>query len=1195
MLIKAGHAPTQRPLSPSGAAPLSLATYLGQKSVAQMLLGDSSRKLKSVDSVQHHGTKTDDHVPTADISVLDAVGLPPLYIAVLTQNVQLLRLLLEHGADPNFALPFTEEEAAVVSSTSSSHSGSRPTTSESSSERADGGENYVPNKSTVPLEVAAMLGFVEGLTTLRNFGAWVNTTDEFGDTPAMHAVRNRDFEVLSVLLDGSGLYPRRNSEGLSIYMICDSDSGGHSLKSAVSLGLTERVNRKHVVRLKKRLLKLLAPYKLELPVAHQTTLDAASLPLEPGILAARVSCKDAYEALKSLAEAESLDDNFADFIMTLLVNIADLQDESSSTAGKLRESEAENQTGGASDGTDSRSDSALVTHILALLDFFGRTQSGYFDIDSLLFHNVSSRDVVACYGDIAKRMTQAATEKLQHELRTAEDGYAMAETILAEARKKMRQAEDAFQKSNFGRERKKARELKSHATEVVSAAELGIQEAKQKVAAARSLIERLDQRGQSGAQRHAVPSADAAQPHLQIDAVAQMLGLFKTLFPTSYRSKVSKRRNKQSEAAKQLSRSFALASHRVIETNRVLHLLKRSPLEVQLDKADARLQKEAANLRLEIEKTLKPHKSDDSHHKMNFSEEQLEAADAPAIEVQRVLVESTLECLVETTDTLREALSSWSKRWNLRRGAGPRSSSETEGENTTAQTRTATLSRISEALDEDEAEAVAVAAARAARAERRNDKLTYAAQCNDPRAFSEILHHDLTLTKKFQFAATHVADDSSGKHSLAHHDSAVSVDSGGQADDDHLLTLAVGLNAPDEDDDVALSKLRGQIGDSYQYNINAISYDGFTPLTIAVMHGNLAMVQICLQCGADVDQDAPELECTPLIAAILLGHEDIVHELLKCGPNPFRTLPNGLAPIHAAVLSGKVSIVQALIHSNNNLANLRLRATHACTPLHVAAFVGNLEIVNLLLDSVPPHKVQQQVLTTDVLDRDALFVAVQNFHLDVVKELLSRKADPNKSSAYGHHFATTPLGVAVFHARPGIVEALLEHGALPDGAPGVRLGQLRHTPAMLAAFMGDFDILCRLVRAGMLGFSRLVFASAPLKVLSFSLRRSFNQNHFPVVAGVPNCSAGFCSEGRGPLSYCQHPYKRGNRRRATHSKVVSRSTTSDLGQKRESCSENSARCEPQVAGETPIVGSQCCEDPVACSGLDSKAPTGGEI
>ena len=106
------------------------------------------------------------------------------------------------------------------------------------------------------------------------------------------------------------------------------------------------------------------------------------------------------------------------------------------------------------------------------------------------------------------------------------------------------------------------------------------------------------------------------------------------------------------------------------------------------------------------------------------------------------------------------------------------------------------------------------------------------------------------------------------------------------------------------------------------------------------------------------------------------------------------------------------------------------------------------------------------ISSRDHLDRDALFIAVQNFHVGVAEELLLRGADPNKTSAHGHHFAITPLSVAVYHARPKLVDVLLKYGALPDGPPGARIGPLQQTPAMLAAFLGDFDILRRLVHAG---------------------------------------------------------------------------------------------------------------------------------
>ena len=200
----------------------------------------------------------------------------------------------------------------------------------------------------------------------------------------------------------------------------------------------------------------------------------------------------------------------------------------------------------------------------------------------------------------------------------------------------------------------------------------------------------------------------------------------------------------------------------------------------------------------------------------------------------------------------------------------------------------------------------------------------------------------------------------------------------------------------------------------HRYNINAVAFTGFTPLVVAIINGNAAIVRECLRCGADVDQPAPALQCTPLVAAILCQHEEIVEELLRCGPNPFRALPNGVAPIHAAVVAGNIRILTALVRNNNKLTSVRVRAAAATTPLHLAAYLGSLPVAKCLLELIPRGDVGKHITSTDNLGRDALFIAVQNFHADIVVELLKRRADPNRCCAHGHHFATTPLGVAVY-------------------------------------------------------------------------------------------------------------------------------------------------------------------------------------
>ena len=1082
------------------------------------------------------------------------------YYAVATQNSAVLSVLLRRGADPNHLLPITFDSllASEQSQAQPNVAGTvdETDTQESCTVSLESPENGFHTQSTVPLEVAAMYGFLEGLSALRNHGAWTEHTDECGDTLAMHAVRNRDFDVLSVLLDGSGQHSRRNSQGDNIYMICSKNCNGLTVKSAVSRGLSERVHRKWVLRVRNLVRKKLLQSAIEtesLPSmavdeyadgSHTVNVDSdlaslqsvtprTTLQSTPGALAARVLHRDVYAVLKTVAKAEVSDPNFVAFTMTLLLHLNSNNDiqsaqslphdqpvpdanaenlaseslsiqstgsesmlDSDAIATSSRDGAAEvGVAKGCSGGSVSSSDAcdteptqaastqpeepAMVAHVVAVVDFFLRTQAPYFDTDALLFHDIPSGEVRACYQRVCAAQVAAVRRHAQIEATDLEAEAKASREIATAAKAEFEAASQAHAVAKFGRARAVAKEVKVKADKTFRLADEEAHRVRDAAVRARLLASKL--------------SDSECAPKL--DTVLAMHGLFAETYPIEVPLMQMFHGGTESQqvlkSGRSLAQLFAHTSRRLLNANRILHLLKRSPLEVQLDLEEEALRKESAALRQRFADHIAVTTESLPAPQQTFSKAELEAADAPAIAVKKVLSTNTLSDLEKATRALSDALSGYEKRWSGR-SVGPRSSPRKSASDAASRTShrsqssngntslsvlptSSYLSPLSEdglgshIIDEERERAQL-------RAERRNEKLLYAVQCGDVRSFLLLLHHDATLADQFRFAATHAASDQDGEIQGGSNSSCSTPHARDERHNDHhrrfrsagdnLLTPKVGIRAPNEDDDEALANCRGQIGDDYQYNINAVSKAGFTALVTAIVNGSIQMVRECIRVGADIDMPVPSLQCTPLVAAILCQHEEIVAELLQCNPNPFRALPNGVAPIHAAVVAGNIKILSALVSSNNKLASVRVRAADATTPLHLAAYLGNLDVLRCLLDHIPPRDVRVHIETTDHLDRDALFIAVQNFHVEVAKELLSLKADPNRPCAHGHHFATTPLGVAVFHAQPQLVETLLAHGAEPDGTPSTRLGPLKHTPTMLAAFMGDFDVMRQLIRAG---------------------------------------------------------------------------------------------------------------------------------
>lgn len=90
------------------------------------------------------------------------------------------------------------------------------------------------------------------------------------------------------------------------------------------------------------------------------------------------------------------------------------------------------------------------------------------------------------------------------------------------------------------------------------------------------------------------------------------------------------------------------------------------------------------------------------------------------------------------------------------------------------------------------------------------------------------------------------------------------------------------------------------------------------------------------------------------------------------------------------------------------------------TPLYIAIGKGHIDIVKLLLYKNADPEIQY-------LDRTPLFLAVEKGHIDIIRLLLHHKADPNIANLEG-----TPLYRAVEHGYADLVELLLDNKANPN-------------------------------------------------------------------------------------------------------------------------------------------------------------------
>jgi len=90
--------------------------------------------------------------------------------------------------------------------------------------------------------------------------------------------------------------------------------------------------------------------------------------------------------------------------------------------------------------------------------------------------------------------------------------------------------------------------------------------------------------------------------------------------------------------------------------------------------------------------------------------------------------------------------------------------------------------------------------------------------------------------------------------------------------------------------------------------INVKSAFGDTPIMLAALRGNLAIVKLLRDAGAEINHPG----WTPLLYAALNGHNAVIDYLLSTGADVGLTAPNGATPVMLAVLGKKPDTVKLL-------------------------------------------------------------------------------------------------------------------------------------------------------------------------------------------------------------------------------------------------------------------------------------------
>src|SRR5262249_13729038 len=197
--------------------------------------------------------------------------------------------------------------------------------------------------------------------------------------------------------------------------------------------------------------------------------------------------------------------------------------------------------------------------------------------------------------------------------------------------------------------------------------------------------------------------------------------------------------------------------------------------------------------------------------------------------------------------------------------------------------------------------------------------------------------------------------------------------------------------------------------------------DGRLPLARAASTGNVELVKLLLESGAEVDGASKPNQSTALYLATSRGFHDVVDTLIRAGADVNQTDDIGLFPLLAAAIGqedGHTEVIRSLIRAGANL-----EAGKLVTPLMRACAQGLLEHARALLEAgANPNAMRPRNGTP-------LHMAIRENQTNAVALLLEHGADPTlQTPVDADHPNLTSLDFAKKLGRKRIVALLGEAG-----------------------------------------------------------------------------------------------------------------------------------------------------------------------